>query len=110
MSKKLKKRIRKTEIAAVVFLLGLLIKGLEKLGLQIPYSDYVAFGFFFVSYLISGIDVIKSAVQNIGHGQLFDETFLMAVASIGAFFVGSFSEAAAVMLFYQVGECFQSYA
>ncbi|MBE5855468.1 MAG: heavy metal translocating P-type ATPase [Lachnospiraceae bacterium] len=110
MSKKLKKRIRKTEIAAVVFLLGLLIKGLEKLGMQIPYSDYIAFGFFFASYLISGIDVIKSAVLNIGHGQLFDETFLMAVASIGAFFVGSFSEAAAVMLFYQVGECFQSYA
>lgn len=54
--------------------------------------------------------MVKKAVKNIGQGQIFDENFLMAIATIGAFFVGEYAEAVAVMLFYQVGECFQSYA
>lgn len=65
---------------------------------------------FLAAYIIIGGDVVKNAVKNIGHGQIFDENFLMTVATAGAFLVGEYAEAVAVMLFYQVGECFQSYA
>lgn len=62
------------------------------------------------AYVIVGGDVVKRAVGNIGKGQVFDENFLMTIATVGAFFVGEYPEAVAVMLFYQVGELFQSYA
>ena len=65
---------------------------------------------FIVSYLIVGADILKKAIRNIFRGKVFDENFLMAVATIGAFGIGEFPEAVAVMLFYQVGELFQSYA
>ena len=65
---------------------------------------------FLVSFTIVGGDVVIRAVKNIFHGNVFDENFLMSLATIGAFFVGDFPEAVAVMLFYQVGELFQSYA
>ena len=65
---------------------------------------------FIISYLIVGISILKKAVRNIFRGKVFDENFLMAVATLGAFGVGEFPEAVAVMLFYQVGELFQSYA
>lgn len=65
---------------------------------------------FLAAYLIIGGDVLKEAAQNILRGQVFDENFLMAIASLGAFFVGEYPEALAVMLFYQIGEMFQSYA
>ncbi len=65
---------------------------------------------FVISYLIVGLDIVKKAFRNITRGKVFDENFLMAVATIGAFFVGEFPEAVAVMLFYQVGELFQDYA
>ncbi len=65
---------------------------------------------FLVPYLIVGYDVLMKAFTNIGHGQVFDEHFLMMIATVGAFVVGEYSEAVAVMLFYQVGELFQSYA
>ena len=78
---------------------------------------YAEFALFLVPYLIAGYDVLWRAVRNIGHGQVFDENFLMAVATIGAFSLVFFpdsgphmAEGAAVMLFYQVGELFQSYA
>ena len=61
-------------------------------------------------YLIIGYDVVYKAARNICHGQVFDENFLMMIATFGAFFIGEYSEGAAVMLFYQVGELFQSYA
>ena len=61
-------------------------------------------------YLIAGIDILKKAFKNISRGQIFDENFLMIVAGIGAFAIGEYSEGVAVMLFYQVGELFQSYA
>ncbi len=63
-----------------------------------------------VPYLVIGYDVIKKAVVNIAHGQVFDENFLMMIATIGAFATGEYTEAAAVMLFYQIGELFQSVA
>ena len=65
---------------------------------------------FVVPYLVIGWDVLWSAVRNIAHGQVFDEKFLMAIATLGAFAVGEYPEAAAVMLFYQIGEFFQSVA
>ena len=65
---------------------------------------------FIISYLIVGLSILKKAVRNIFRGKVFDENFLMSVATLGAFGVGEFPEAVAVMLFYQVGELFQSYA
>lgn len=67
-------------------------------------------GLFIISYLVVGFEILKKAVRNIFRGKIFDENFLMAVATIGAFAIGEFPEAVAVMLFYQVGELFQSYA
>ena len=63
-----------------------------------------------VPYLVIGWDVLWKAIRNIAHGQVFDENFLMALATVGAFGTGEFPEAVAVMLFYQVGEWFQGYA
>ena len=105
MSKKLKRRIRRVGIGAAVYLAAVLLSRL------IPrMNGYVELILFLAAYLVIGGDVVKNAVKNIGHGQIFDENFLMMVATVGAFFVGDYPEAVAVMLFYQVGECFQSYA
>ena len=71
---------------------------------------YIALPIFMVPYLVCGYDVIKCAAVNIVHGQVFDEKFLMAIATIGAFATGEYPEAVAVMLFYQIGELFQSIA
>lgn len=65
---------------------------------------------FAVPYLVIGYDVLWGSLRNILHGQVFDEMFLMSVATLGAFAIGEYPEAAAVMLFYQVGELFQSIA
>lgn len=65
---------------------------------------------FIISYIIVGFDIVRKAVRNIFRGKVFDENFLMTVATIGAFGIGEFPEAVAVMLFYQIGELFQSYA
>ena len=65
---------------------------------------------YIISYIIVAYDVIFKAIRNMGRGKLFDENFLMSLATIGAFFIGEFTEAVAVMLFYQVGELFQNYA
>ena len=78
---------------------------------------YLEFALFLIPYLIAGYDVVIKAVKNIGHGQVFDENLLMTIATVGAFAMVFFpetgphmAEGAAVMLFYQVGELFQSYA
>lgn len=106
MSKKLKKRIKRVAIGAVVYLIAVLLNRL-----LIPEQLwYLALPLFLTAYAVIGGDVVKKAVMNIGKGQVFDENFLMMVATVGAFFTGEFDEAVAVMLFYQVGECFQSYA
>ena len=81
------------------------------LALVIPFSnELINNGLFIISYLVVGFEILKKAVRNIFRGKVFDENFLMAVATIGAFAIGEFPEAVAVMLFYQVGELFQSYA
>ena len=76
---------------------------------RIPYG-WLEFLIYLAPYLIIGYDILYKAYRNIRNGQVFDENFLMVVATIGAFGVREYSEAVAVMLFYQVGELFQSYA
>lgn len=110
MSKKLKRRIKRVGAGAAVYLAAVLSSRFA------PYWEFgswnisASLAVFLAAYVIIGGDVVKKAVKNIGQGQIFDENFLMTIATAGAFFVGEYAEAVAVMLFYQVGECFQSYA
>ena len=76
----------------------------------LPVSGSARFGLFFIPYLIIGFDILKKAVRGIANRQVFDENFLMAAATIGAIVLGEYTEGVAVMLFYQIGELFQSYA
>ena len=77
---------------------------------QLPVEGYLRFGLFMIPYLIIGYDILKKACKGIRNKQVFDENFLMAVATIGAILLGDYTEGTAVMLFYQIGELFQSYA
>jgi Cd2+/Zn2+-exporting ATPase len=76
----------------------------------LPLPDYIGLAVFLVSYLIIGGDVLLRAIKNIVRGQVFDENFLMSIATVGAFFVGEYPEAVSVMFFYQIGELFQDFA
>ncbi|AEY64544.1 heavy metal translocating P-type ATPase [Clostridium sp. BNL1100] len=76
----------------------------------VSFPSYMNLAFFLAAYFIIGGDVLWRAIRNIMHGQIFDENFLMSIATVGAFFVGEYPEAVSVMLFYQVGEMFQDYA
>lgn len=87
-------------IGAVLFAAGIVFEDRQILGIVL----------FVVSYLVVGFDVLISALKNIGRGRVFDENFLMAIATVGAFGIGEYPEAVAVMLFYQIGELFQGYA
>ncbi len=95
------KRLIKTLLGAAVYAAGILYKTDNRI---------VSLGIFLIAYVIIGGDVLWRAIRNILRGQVFDENFLMSLATIGAFIVGDFPEGVAVMLFYQVGELFQSYA
>ncbi len=108
MTKKQKNMLYRIIAAFVLF--AVLFTG-EHLGLLdgIAYG-WILFLLYLVPYLIIGYDIVYKAVRNISHGQVFDENFLMMVATFGAFGVQEYAEAVAVMLFYQVGELFQSYA
>ena len=97
----MKKRAIKIIIALIIYIIAVAIKFDNVL-----INDIL----FIVSYLIVGFSILKKAVRNIFRGKVFDENFLMAVATLGAFGIQEFPEAVAVMLFYQVGELFQSYA
>ena len=107
MTEKQKKMLGRI-IAAFVLFVALLIA--EHTGMLENVNVWIKFVIYLVPYLIIGYDIVYKAVRNISHGQVFDENFLMMVATVGAFGVQEFSEAVAVMLFYQVGELFQSYA
>ena len=79
--------------------------------MTVPFeNDLINKGLYIIAYLIVGLEIVWKAIKNIFRGKVFDEHFLMAVATIGAFVIGEFPEAVAVMLFYQVGELFQDYA
>ena len=97
----MKKRGIKILIALFLYIVALIVKFEDSLINNIIYI---------VAYLVVGLDIIKKAIRNITRGKVFDENFLMSVATIGAFGIGEFPEAVAVMLFYQIGELFQSYA
>ena len=99
MSRRQKKDLLRIAAAAVLFLAGLLIPG-----------ETARLILFLLAYLTVGLDVLREAGEGILHGQLFDENFLMSVATLGAMVVGEYPEAVAVMLLYHVGELFQSYA
>lgn len=100
MTKKQKKVLIRIIIAAVLVIV-----------LQfVPVEGYVRFGLYMIPYLVIGYDILKKAGKGILNRQIFDENFLMAVATIGAIALGDYKEGTAVMLFYQIGELFQSYA
>ena len=100
MSRKQKRNVFRIAFAAVLFVVVW----------ALPTDGVLRLLTFLVPYAIVGYDVVFEALRNIAHGQVFDENFLMSVATIGAFFVADYPEAVAVMLFYQVGELFQSIA
>ena len=97
----MKKRGIKIIIALILYIFAMVIKFDNELINNV---------IFIISYIIVGLDILKEAIRNIFRGEVFDENFLMAVATLGAFGIGEFPEAVAVMLFYQIGELFQSYA
>ena len=82
----------------------------NKYGISLGTVETVSLVLYLVAYFTVGGEVVRTAVKNISKGKIFDENFLMAVATVGAFFIGEYPEAVAVMMFYQVGELFQSYA
>lgn len=100
MTRRQKRLLFRIIIAAVLFAAGSLL----------PLGPTVEMGVFLVCYVVIGWDIVWKAVTNILQGQVFDENFLMTIATIGALILGEHSEGVAVMLFYQVGEWFQSYA
>ena len=97
----MKKRTIKIIISLILFIFAMVIKFENEIINNI---------IFVISYLIVGFEILKKAIRNILRGKVFDENFLMSVATIGAFAIGEYPEAVAVMLFYQIGELFQSYA
>ena len=97
----MKKKTIKIIVALILYVFAMLINFENEL---------INKGIFIVSYIIVGFEILKKAIRNIFRGKVFDENFLMAVATLGAFGIGEFPEAVAVMLFYQIGELFQSYA
>ena len=97
----MKKDLIKIIIASILFIFSLAVK---------YENEWINNAIFIISYIIVGLEIIIKAVRNIIKGKIFDENFLMTIATIGAFFIGEFPEAVAVMLFYQIGELFQSYA
>ncbi|MEE3467309.1 MAG: heavy metal translocating P-type ATPase [Eubacterium sp.] len=107
MSRKHKKWLTRIIISGAVFIALFVC---EHAGVLEPLAWYWQMAIFAVPYLIIGYDVLLRAAKNISHGHVFDENFLMMIATFGAFGVQEYSEAVAVMLFYQVGELFQSYA
>ena len=100
MNKKQKKMLTRIIIAAVLIVAFSLL----------PVEGYLRFGLFMIPYLVIGYDILQKAFKGILNKQVFDENFLMAVATVGAILLGDYSEGVAVMLFYQIGELFQSYA
>lgn len=107
MSRKQKKMLIRIIIAAVIFAAGMFIPESEEM---LSVMWFVRLAVFLGAYFTAGWDILWKAIRNIAHGQVFDENFLMTVASIGAMVIGEYSEGVAVLIFYQVGELFQSVA
>lgn len=101
MNKKMKKQLYRIIVSGILLLFSLLVD------INVKYINSIIF---IVAYLIIGYDILLKALKNIKRGKIFDENFLMSVATVGALCIGNLPEAVSVMLFYQVGELFQSYA
>lgn len=97
----MKKNILRIILGSILFIVAIIME---------KSIDWLSISLFLLSFVIIGGNVVLGAIKNIVRGQLFDENFLMSLATIGAFFVGEFPEGVAVMLFYQIGELFQDYA
>ena len=108
MNKKQKKMLYRIIATAVVYVFLIVMEHVSNFDFMDKFP--VGLVLFLIPYFMIGYDIIYKAIRNISHGQVFDENFLMFVATVGAFVVGEYSEGVAVMLFYQVGELFQSYA
>ena len=111
MTKSQKKDLARIIVAGCMFAVLMILEHTGTLP-ELPAEGYnwLGLGMFLVPYAIVAYDVVFAAARNIRHGQVFDENFLMLIATVGAFVVGEFSEGVAVMLFYQVGELFQDIA
>ena len=107
MTKKQKKMLKKILTAAAVFAVACIISFLLP---EFPFKQWVSLSVFLIAYVIAGGDVIRKAALGIKNGQVFDENFLMSLATIGAFFVGEYPEGVLDMVLYQIGELFQAYA
>ncbi len=114
MNKKQKKTLIRIIIAAVLLVVIAvaepLIESMEPPFQAVPLAKIVSFVLYLIPYLVIGCDILKKAFKGILNGQVMDENFLMAVATVGAFCLGEYREGVAVMLFYQIGELFQSVA
>lgn len=111
----MKKKRNKIICAALLFIVAIVLEKLNEANQKYSSNSFswVNIGIkiiYIITYLFVGLDILKKAFRNIKKGEVFDENFLMAIATLGAFGVGEFPEAVAVMLFYQIGELFQSYA
>ena len=101
MNKEMKKQLYRIIVSGILLLFSILVD------INVKYINSIIF---IVAYLIIGYDILLKALRNIKRGKIFDENFLMSVATVGALCIGNLPEAVSVMLFYQVGELFQSYA
>ncbi len=112
MTKRQKKSLRRILFAAALLLFALLLQELlfPLLALPSPVGELLSLALFLIPYAVIGADVIKTALRNLFRGALLDEQFLMAVATVGAFALGEYTEGVAVMLLYQIGELFQGIA
>lgn len=108
MTKKQKNMLTRILVTAILYVV--LVAADHMKMLPVVFEGWKRLFLYLIPYFVIGWDILYKAVRNIKNGQVFDENFLMAVATIGAFGVNEYSEAVAVMLFYQVGELFQSYA
>ncbi|MCH5157065.1 MAG: cadmium-translocating P-type ATPase [Clostridiales bacterium] len=99
-----KKTLIRIVVALIVSVITLILK------YTIDLNEWIQLGLFAAAYIVAGYDVLLKAVTNIFHGKVFDEHFLMTIATIGAFAIGEYADAAAVMILYQIGELFQRYA
>lgn len=104
LTKKMKRQLRDILIAVIIFLVGILLPKF------VYVNGNVELVIFLIAYFAIGREIVKKAGKNILSGQVFDENFLMSIATIGAFLIGDYAEGVTVMLFYQVGEFFQNYA
>lgn len=110
MSKKQKKMLIRIIAAVAVWAVGFAVERIFPTDDRFSLLGFIHLGIFTAAYLIIGWDIIWKAIRNISHGQVFDENFLMCIASIGAMVIGEYDEGGAVMILYQIGELFQSVA